>query len=86
MIERMRLRKKENKRRPRRLQPDSYVYGWHSEFEIRFNCEYNYQRDKYEDLAIIREWFTLVNTMRKSAITLVDINGYNETGSSSWKC
>ena len=48
---------------------------------MRFTRRYDYQRAKYKDLKIIREWFTLIhNTKAKYSILNEDSYNFNETG------
>ena len=48
--------------------------------QTRYNCKYDYQQAKCEDLAIIREWFYLVrNTIAKYSIQNKDIYNFDKT-------
>jgi hypothetical protein len=53
----------------------------HQELKTRFFRRYDYQRAKYEDPTVIRDWFRLVeNTIAKYGIRLDDISNFVETG------
>ena len=61
-----------------------WVYNFvrrYQELILRYNRKYYYQRAKYEDPAVIREWFHLVrNTIAKYGILDKDIYNFDETG------
>jgi hypothetical protein len=51
------------------------------ELRTRFQRKYNYERAKYEDLEVIRNWFDLVqNTITKYRINDTNIYNFDETG------
>jgi len=51
------------------------------ELRTRFTRKYDYQRAKYEDLIIIREWFALVHNVKvKYGILDDDSYNFDETG------
>ena len=53
----------------------------HQALQTRYNRKYNYQQAKYEDPAIIREQFHLVqNTIAKYSIQNKDIYNFDKTG------
>ncbi|KAL2884641.1 hypothetical protein HOO65_100045 [Ceratocystis lukuohia] len=46
-----------------------------------FNRRYDYERAKYEDPVLIRDWFRLVeSTVAKYGINIADIYNFDETG------
>ena len=48
--------------------------------QTQYNRKYDYQRAKYKDLAIIREWFYLLrNTIAKYSIQEKDIYNFDKT-------
>jgi len=48
---------------------------------MRFTRKYDYQRAKYEDPKVIREWFALIyNVKVKYGILNNDLYNFNETG------
>ncbi|KFY29266.1 hypothetical protein V491_00117, partial [Pseudogymnoascus sp. VKM F-3775] len=52
----------------------------HIELRIHFQCKYDYQRAKCEDLEVICSWFELVqNTIAKYGINNADIYNFYET-------
>ena len=53
----------------------------YSELSSRFSRRYNYERAKYEDPKVIREWFTLMQkTIIENGIDSDDIYNFDETG------
>ncbi|KFY27544.1 hypothetical protein V491_00863 [Pseudogymnoascus sp. VKM F-3775] len=53
----------------------------HQEVKTKYSRKYDYQRALYENPALIRSWFTLVqNTIAKYGIMQEDINNFDKTG------
>ena len=53
----------------------------HDSLRTRYNRKYDYKRALCEDLAVIRDWFRLVqNTVAKYGIQDEDIYNFDETG------
>src|SRR5450432_4626080 len=61
-----------------------WVYNFvqrHQALQTRYNRKYDYQRAKYEDPKVIREWFqSIESTITEYGIQEEDIYNFDETG------
>lgn len=63
---------------------EKWVYNYvkrHPKLYTRFSRRYNYERAKYEDPKIVKDWFNLIQkTFFEKGIDPEDIYNFDETG------